>query len=67
MTTGIAPSFPASSGAMAEKVRAFDWAATPLGPIATWPAALKIVTDMMLSSDFPKCLFWGPDLLAHLQ
>ncbi len=64
MTTADAHAFPASSGAMAEKVRAFDWAATPLGPIADWPAVLKIAVDMLLASAFPKCLFWGPELIA---
>ncbi len=56
--------FPADRGPMAEKVRNFDWAATPLGPITDWAPALKIIVDMLLSSKFPKCLFWGPDLIA---
>ncbi len=60
--TGTA--FPADRGYMAEKVRAHDWAATPLGPIATWPTVLRIAVDMMLSSKFPQCLFWGDDLIA---
>ncbi|WP_206667944.1 hybrid sensor histidine kinase/response regulator [Teichococcus oryzae] len=49
---------------MAEAVRCHDWAATPLGPIQDWPPALRIVVDMMLASTFPKCLCWGPDLIA---
>ena len=26
---------------MADRVRAFDWAATPLGPIEVWPQSLR--------------------------
>ncbi|MDC7675822.1 GAF domain-containing hybrid sensor histidine kinase/response regulator [Asticcacaulis machinosus] len=56
--------FNSGGGRMGAKVRAFDWAATPIGPIEGWPATLRIAVDMMLSSDFPKCLFWGPELIA---
>jgi signal transduction histidine kinase/ActR/RegA family two-component response regulator len=49
---------------MGERLRSFDWAATPLGPIAHWPDALRIAVDQMMASRFPACLFWGPDLVA---
>ncbi len=49
---------------MGARIRGFDWASTPLGPLAQWPAALRIAVDMALASDFPSCLFWGPDLVA---
>lgn len=51
-------------GAMAAAIRAHDWSSTPLGPIAGWPAALKIAVGMMVGSHFPKCIFWGPDLIS---
>ena len=56
--------FPADRGPVAEQIRHFDWAATPLGPIDSWPTVLKIAVDMMLASKFPQCLFWGDDLIA---
>jgi len=49
---------------MGEAVRAFDWSKTPLGPPAEWPAALKIAVGLILSSEFPKCIVWGPELTA---
>ncbi|WPB55720.1 PAS domain-containing sensor histidine kinase [Xylophilus sp. GOD-11R] len=55
-----ADTFPAHSGLMSERVRLFDWSATPLGPIAGWPSCLRIACDMILASHFPKALVWGP-------
>jgi PAS domain S-box-containing protein len=56
--------FQSGGGEMGARVRAFNWAATPLGAIEGWPAALRITVDQMLASKFPACLFWGPDLVA---
>jgi two-component sensor histidine kinase len=53
--------FPAG-GAMADAICRKDWSATSLGPIASWPRSLLAITQMMLSSRQPMCLFWGPDL-----
>ena len=53
--------FPFSREGMSEQVRCHDWAATPLGPIHSWPAALRIAVDMLLASRFPGCLAWGPE------
>ena len=64
MTSGGDQTFPHNGGIMGDKVRAFDWAATPLGAIDTWPLAQKIVVDLILSNALPTCLFLGPDLIA---
>ena len=56
--------FATGGGEMGAKVRAFDWAGTPLGPMSGWSAALRVTVDQMLASRFPACLFWGPDLIA---
>ncbi len=47
---------------MAERVEAFDWSATPLGPKAAWPTELRIGVQQILNSGFPKAIAWGPDL-----
>ncbi|WP_243369274.1 sensor histidine kinase [Microvirga solisilvae] len=49
---------------MVERIRAFDWAATPLGPIETWPAELKSAAGLVLESGFPAALVWGPSLVT---
>ncbi|MEJ8573900.1 sensor histidine kinase [Microbaculum marinum] len=51
-------------GEMAEAIRRFDWAQTPLGPLPEWPPALAIAVGMMLNSRFPKCIVWGPEKTA---
>ena len=51
---------PGIGGEMARRVREFDWASTVLGPMAQWPAALRIAVHICLSSRFPMFVWWGP-------
>ncbi len=51
-----------TGGAMGARVRAHDWAATPLGPLEAWPPSLRTAVGMVLGSKFPACLVWGPHL-----
>jgi len=46
---------------MATRVADFDWAATPLGPMQTWPQSLRIAVGICLNSRFPMFVWWGPD------
>src|SRR6478609_6291792 len=50
----------AGPGEMRARCRAIDWAATPLGPIATWPPALCAAIRLCLDSGFPMCVHAGP-------
>jgi signal transduction histidine kinase/CheY-like chemotaxis protein len=50
-------------GQMGELMRAYDWSATPLGPVATWPATLRTVVSLLLSTRHPMFLWWGPELI----
>jgi PAS domain S-box-containing protein len=59
-TAEISP-FSAIKGEMAERVRAFDWVSTPLGPIAQWPQSLKTAVGMVLLSPVPIVMLWGED------
>jgi PAS domain S-box-containing protein len=40
-----------------------DWGATQLGAVDTWPAPLRTIVDICLSSRFPMLICWGPDLV----
>lgn len=48
---------------MAKAVAGYSWDTTSLGPMETWPAALKIACGMMLNSRFPKAILWGSDMV----
>lgn len=49
---------------MAQRIRAFDWAAHPLGTPETWPAALRTMVRMALLTRHPVFIFWGPQHLC---
>ena len=53
----------AGSGEMRQRVREFDWVATPLGPISCWSQSLCTATDLVLGSAFPNILLWGRELV----
>ncbi len=44
-------------------VRSIDWAATPLGPVTSWPSGLRTTVETLLHSRHPMFLWWGPDLI----
>jgi PAS domain S-box-containing protein len=50
-------------GEMGALTRAFDWAATEIGPFDEWPQALKTTVGIILHSDFPMFLWWGDDMI----
>ena len=52
--------WPFGQGDMAERITTHDWAATPLGPIPSWPQCLKTSVELMLASGFPASIQWGP-------
>ena len=52
----------AGGGALGARMREVDWAATPLGPVESWPQSLRTSLSICLSSRFPIVLFWGPEL-----
>ncbi|TVY25426.1 Sensor protein [Lachnellula hyalina] len=41
-----------------------DWAASPLGPLSTWSAALRLQTLAVMSDSQAGCLYWGPQKTA---
>jgi len=47
---------------MSERVRAYPWATTPLGPTQVWPQSLRTATGLVLHAKQPMFLAWGPEL-----
>ena len=54
--------FAAGGGDMGALLRAFDWAATPLGGLAAWPQPLRTAVNLMLGARQPMYVAWGPGL-----
>jgi PAS domain S-box-containing protein len=50
-------------GDMGERIRAFDWGTTPLGPAASWSPALRTTVRILLANRFPHILWWGPQYI----
>jgi PAS domain S-box-containing protein len=48
---------------MARLTRAFDWSATPLGPVHSWSASLRTTVSTLLLSRHAMFLWWGPELI----
>ncbi|MEH3145787.1 MAG: PAS domain S-box protein [Methylobacterium frigidaeris] len=54
------PSFLSGGGECGALMRGLDWAATPLGRPEAWPPALKTLVGVMLGSQQPMLIVWGP-------
>ncbi len=48
---------------MGERMRAYDWSATSLGPAETWAQSLKTAVRILLTSRFAMWMAWGPELI----
>ncbi|MDN4633632.1 GAF domain-containing protein [Sphingomonas sp. PsM26] len=59
--------FSPATGAIADRIRAYQWDAHPLGEPSTWPAALKVTLATMLNSPEAMFIAWGPDLFAFFN
>jgi len=57
------PEFLSGGGEMGKRIREYDWAATPLGPIHTWPQSLRTCMRIMLTSRQPIWIGWGKELI----
>ena len=51
--------FPSHGGKIARLIREFNWETTALGPIEGWPAHVKTMTSVALSSDLAMVMLWG--------
>ncbi len=50
-------------GEMRARCRAFDWGATALGAVDTWPASLRATAETVLASAFSAIVLWSPELV----
>ncbi|SFT23491.1 PAS domain S-box protein [Methylobacterium sp. yr668] len=52
---------PVGGGDLGDLIRGHDWAATPLGAIASWPAPVRTIVQTLLLSPVPTVAIWGSD------
>jgi PAS domain S-box-containing protein len=55
--------FLAGGGKMGALTRAFDWSATALGQPETWPQSLRTAVRILLNTNHPMFIWWGPELI----
>jgi PAS domain S-box-containing protein len=51
------------TGEMADRIRAYDWSSTPLGPIDRWSKELLTIVNLLLSSPSPARVMWGAEFI----
>src|SRR5690349_12446351 len=54
--------FLAGGGRVGALMRDNDWSTSPLGEPRTWPHSLQTVVGLLLQSQFPMFVAWGPEL-----
>lgn len=52
---------PSARGGMLMLINDFDWASTPVGPMASWPSAFSVTVRVMLASHVPMVMLMGAD------
>ena len=50
------------TGELADLIREFDWSATPVGSIDTWPQVLLSTVNLILAAPHPMFIWWGKEL-----
>ena len=55
--------FLTGGGRMGDRIRAFDWRATPLGAPERWPISLQTLMGVLLAAEQPMFVAWGPERL----
>src|ERR1700754_1431426 len=55
--------FLAGGGEMGALTRAHEWSATAIGPPDGWPQSLRTAVRILLNTNHPMFIWWGPELI----
>ena len=44
-------------------MRAYDWSTNPIGPPQLWPQSLRTALRILLNTNHPMFIWWGPELI----
>ena len=50
-------------GEMGSLMRAYDWSTSPLGSPSRWSQSLRTALRILLTTQHPMFIWWGPDLI----
>ncbi len=53
-----------ADGEMADCIRRLPWETTSVGAMSSWSETLRLTVNMMLESQFPMVLMWGPEMVV---
>src|SRR5215831_4553064 len=53
----------AGGGEAGRLARSIDWSNTPIGPVESWPQALRSTVALVLHNHSPMLLWWGPQFV----
>jgi signal transduction histidine kinase/CheY-like chemotaxis protein len=56
--------FLAGGGEMGERIRNYPWTESPLGSPLSWPSSLRTSLRILLTTQHPVFIFWGPALIC---
>lgn len=46
---------------MADRIRSYDWASTPLGPLSGWSQSLRTAVGLVVAAPVPIVMLWGAE------
>jgi PAS domain S-box-containing protein len=55
--------FLAGGGEMGARIRSVDWSITSIGVPENWPPALRAALRILLNTNHPLLIWWGPELV----
>ncbi|MEA2922357.1 MAG: hypothetical protein QOF07_2320 [Bradyrhizobium sp.] len=55
--------FLAGGGEMGALTRDYDWSTSPLGGPESWPQSLRTALRILLNTNHPMFIWWGPELI----
>lgn len=62
-STSNRTAFLSGGGEMGARMRVFDWSITPIGVPENWPPALRAALRILLNTNHPVLIWWGPELV----
>src|SRR6266403_788913 len=63
ITRPTSADFLSGGGEMGALPRGYDWSSSPLGKPESWPQSLRTAVRILLNTNHPMFIWWGPDLI----